>query len=314
MQLSTKKWAALGLALILWTGETWLLIDAAGYTFTPQVFIIPAATAALAFLPLILKDAGLAVGGAVIASSTFLAAFVFQAVLERTATPLDAKIAVAAGASEGRRLLEAELGKVQGRLADAESEVKRESRRGGCRATCQQWQATVRGHQARIDALLGEIQNQAPAPVADPVSKRFSDMTHNFVAEETVRNWRPAFQPVGFLLAIWALFGFAFRETVSRVSAPSVTVTGGSEPGSGGGGKGRNVIRLKTGEVIEDRELQALRQALTGARALTNDELADLMGTSKAESSRRVSRAVELGTVTRRRNGRHVAIQLASVN
>ena len=223
MQLSTKKWAALGLAIILWTGETWLLVDATGYTFSPQVFIIPAATAALAFLPLIIKDAGLAVGGAVLASSTFLAAFVFQAVLERTATPLDTKIAVAAGASEGRRLLEAELGKVQGRLADAEAEVKRESRRGGCRATCQQWQATVRGHQARIDALLGEIQNQAPPPVADPVSKRFSDMTQNMVAEETVRNWRPAFQPVGFLLAIWALFGFAFRETVATVTARPAT-------------------------------------------------------------------------------------------
>ena len=308
MQLSTKKWAALGLAIVLWTGETWMLVDAAGYTITPQVFIIPPATAALAFLPLILAEAGVAVGTAVLAASLFLAAFVFQAVLERTATPLDTKIAVANGVTEGRRLLEAELGKVQARLADAEAEVKRESRKGGCKWTCQQWQATVRGHQARIDSLLSEIQTQAPPPVADPVSKRFADMTGNVVSEDTIRNWRPAFQPVGFLVAIWALFGFALRETGATVTKAPATVTGNSETPSGGGGRG---IRLVSGLKIEDRELKALKKALTGQDALTNDELADLMGVTKAEASRRATKAAEAGIVTRNRVGRHVAIRLA---
>lgn len=309
MKLSTKQRLALGLAVILWTAETWLLLDASGYAFTPQVLIIPAATAALAFLPLIIADAGFAIGTAVLTSSLFLAAFVFQAVLDRTATPLDTKIAVAAGATEARRLLETELGKEQRRLADAESEVKRESRRGGCRATCQQWQATVRGHQARIDVLVAEIRRDAPPPVADPVSKRFADMTGNFVSEETVRNWRPAFQPVGFLVAIWALFGFAFRTTVPAQTRVSGTVPNSSEPSQGGGGRG---LRLVDGRTIEDRELAALRKALAGNGSLTNDELADLMGVAKSEASRRVTRAKELGMVSRVRNGRHVAVSLVA--
>lgn len=311
MQLSTKQRVALGLALILWTGETWLLLDATGYAFSPQVMIIPAATAALAFLPLIIVDAGVAVGAAVLTSSMFLAAFVFQAVLERTATPLDTKIAVAASVTEGRRLLEAELGKEQRRLADAESEVKRESRKGGCRSTCQQWQATVRGHQARIETLVAEIRRDAPPPVADPVSKRFADMSGGFFSEETIRNWRPAFQPVGFLVAIWALFSFAFRSPVPRVSGTVSTVSKTPETSGGGGGRG---IRLVDGREIEDRELAALRVALAGRRKLTNDELAALLKVSKAESSRRVSKAIEAGMVTRFREGRHVAISLATAH
>lgn len=307
MSLTIKKIAALALALSLWAVETWLLVDAAGYSLTPQVAVIPTATAALAFLPLVLKDASKGLGAAILLSCLFLVGFVFSGVLERTGGQLDTKIAAAQSQTEGRRLLEAELVRERARLVDAENNMKGESRRGGCGPTCKTWQSAAVGIQARIDGLLAELATQAPAPVADPVSQRFADMTGGVFAVDTVRNWRPAFQPLGFLVAIWALFGFAFAERrvayVAKVSEPENT----PETEMGGGGKALHLIQ---GGRIEDHELKALRAALSGGRKLTNDELASLMNVGKSESSKRVSRAIDLGLVRRERVGKHVAISL----
>lgn len=307
MNLTIKKIVALALALALWAVETWLLVDAAGYTFTPQVAVIPAATAALAFLPLVLKDASKGLRAAILLSCLFLVGFVFSGVLERTGGQLDTKIAAAQSQTEGRRLLEAELSRERARLVDAENNMKGESRRGGCGPTCKTWQSAAVGIQARIDGLLSELSTQAPTPVADPVSQRFADMTGGVFAVDTVRNWRPAFQPLGFLVAIWALFGFAFAQRrvayVAKVSKPENT----PETEIGGGGKALHLIQ---GGRIEDYELKALRAALSGGRKLTNDELASLMNVGKSESSKRVSRAIDLGLVRRERVGKHVAISL----
>lgn len=301
MKLTTKTWAALGLAMVLWAVETWLLVDAAGYTFTPQVAVIPAATAGLAFLPLILKDSSWSLRTAILVSCAFLAAFVFQGVLERTANPLDTRVAAAASTTEARRLLETELTRERGRLSNAEDEVKRESRRKGCRETCKIWQATANGHQARIDALVNELANERPALVADPTAKRISDMSYGVVSPETVSNWKPAFQPFGFLIGIWALLGFGLRETKTAVVSTVAKVSG---PKTGGGGKS---IRLVSDF---DRETAEVKRVLDSRGAVTNDELAFLLGCTKGESSKRVARAVELGAVSRVRTGRHVAISL----
>ncbi|MBK8772318.1 MAG: hypothetical protein IPM06_18120 [Rhizobiales bacterium] len=310
MNLTIKKIVALALALALWAVETWLLVDAAGYTFTPQVAVIPAATAALAFLPLVLKDASNGLRTAILLSCLFLVGFVFSGVLERTGGQLDTKIAAAQSQTEGRRLLEAELVRERARLIDAENNMKGESRRGGCGPTCKTWQSAAVGIQARIDGLLSELSTQAPTPVADPVSQRFADMTGGVFAVDTVRNWRPAFQPLGFLVAIWALFAFSFMNKETTVSEVSAGNSDSRNNSSGGGGKSFRGIHLVQGGPIDDYELKALRAALSSGRKLTNDELADLMGVGKAEASRRVSKAQSLGIVSRVRTGRHVAISM----
>lgn len=301
MKPSTKTGVALVLTALLWAVETWLLVDAAGYTFTPQVAVIPTATAALAFLPLILKDASQGLRVAILIACLFLSGFIFSGVLERTGGQLDTKIATAQNVTEGRRLLEAELARERVRLEDAEDNMKAESRRKGCGPTCKTWQSAAAGIQVRIDSLVAELGSQGAAPVADPVSQRFADMTGNVLATETVRNWRPALQPLGFLIAIWALFGFGFRDSVS-VSTISVAET----ESTGGGGKGFRVVQN-----VEDREIAAVKRALhSRGGAATNDELASLMGVAKSEASKRVARAVELGAVSKVRTGRHVAISL----
>ena len=300
MNLTASRGLALVLASILWGVETWLLVDAAGYTLTPQVAVIPAATAALAFLPLILKEATAGLRVAITLSCLFLAAFVFQAVLERTGGALDTKVAAAERTSEGRHLLEAELGRERGRLADAEDNMKAESKRGGCGPTCKTWQSAAVGIQARIDALVAELANQAPPPVADPVSRRVADMVPVF-SEATIRNWRPTFQPFGFLVAIWALFGFACAGRVSETVSDPKTL---NEPVAGGGGRGLRVVPKF------DHEIEAVRTVLHSRGAVSNDELAALMSVSKGEASKRVERTMSLGVVSKRRVGRHVAISL----
>jgi hypothetical protein len=302
MKASTKTVTALVIAALLWAVETWLLVDAAGYTFTPQVAVIPTATAALAFMPLILKDVSKGLGITISLACLFLAGFIFSGVLERTGGQLDSKIAAAQSTSEGRRLLEAELSRERARLSDAEDNMKAESRRKGCGPTCKTWQSAAAGIQVRIDALVSELATQAPAPVADPVSARFAAMTGSVVSVDTVRNWRPTFQPLGFIVAIWALFGFAFRET-ETVSALS-KVSGNT----GGGGKR---IHLVNGVTLEDHEIAAIKRALNGKAALTNDEIAARMGVTKGEASKRVATAHSMGLVSKVRTGKHVSISLA---
>lgn len=303
MTSTAKTVTALVLAALLWAVETWLLVDAAGYTFSPQVAVIPAATAALAFLPLVIKDATFGLKAAILVSCVFLAGFIFSGVLERTGGQLDTKIASAQAQSEGRKLLEGELARERARLVDAEKNMKEESRRGGCGPTCKTWSSAIVGIQARIDGLLAELATQSPAVVADPVSQRFADMTGGFLSVDTVRNWRPAFQPLGFLVAIWALFGFGLRECpVAKVSGVSVAGN------SGGGGKSEpKPLRV----VRTDHEIEALQKALAG-RTLTNDELAATMKTTKGEASKRVAKAETLGLVRKQRTGRHVAISLCA--
>lgn len=302
----TKRYVALALAACLWAVETWLLIDAAGYTLTPQVAVVPAATAALAALPLFFKDASLPLRAVIAVAVLFFAAHIFQAVVDRTGNALDTKVASAQVATEGRRLLESELARERARLADAEDNVKYESRRGGCKSTCETWRSTVAGIQSRIDRLNTELATPVPVVVADSVSNRISEMSFGFFSEHGIRNWRPVFQPIAFLLGIWAFFGLAFRETVSTVPVSTV-----STPETGGGGKSfRRGIRLVDGTYVPDHELQALNAALAGGRKLTNDELAEKMGVGKAESSKRVAKAQALGLVSKVRTGRHVAISL----
>lgn len=303
MSSTAKTITALVLAALLWAVETWLLVDAAGYTFSPQVAVIPAATAALAFLPLVLKDATAGLRVAILVSCLFLAGFIFSGVLERTGGQLDTKIAAAQSQTEGRKLLEAELARERSRLVDAEKNMKEESRRGGCGPTCKTWSSAVVGIQARIDGLLSELATQSPAVVADPVSQRFADMTVGLVSVDTIRNWRPAFQPLGFLVAIWALFGFGLRD--GTVSAVSSTVSAGN---AGGGGKSEAApLRIVRG----DHEIEALQKALAG-RTLTNDELALAMGVRKSEASKRVEKGETLGILRKQRVGRHVAISLTA--
>jgi len=279
-------------ALALWAVETWFLVDAAGYALTPTVAAIPVATAVLAFLPLGLEDHRVQGRGwlrlAMLSTFVFLAGHVLSSVVERTGGALDTKISQASAATEGRKLLEAELANARERVSDAEAEVKRESRNGGCKSTCEAWRKTAKERQDRVDKLTAELQHMPAYIVGDSVAYRLSKMFG--FSEETISLWRPVMLPFGCMLGIWALFAFA--APVSRQATVSKAVTERQEP-------------------ITDAEIEELRRILAASRApLTNQDVADRLAVSKGEASKRISRAVEAGVLCRERNGRHVAVSL----
>ena len=108
---------------------------------------------------------------------------------------------------------------------------------------------------------------------------------------------------------LWTLFfeigsivslGFAFRHDDVTFSKAKETVS--------------SIAELDLTEVpkVSDHELDELRRLLRRANApLTNQEVADLMSVTKAEASKRVSKAVAAGFVSRAKVGREVAIRLA---
>jgi Fic family protein len=61
---------------------------------------------------------------------------------------------------------------------------------------------------------------------------------------------------------------------------------------------------------ITDAELDELRKLLRRHGTLTNQEVASLAGVSKGEASKRVSKAVKAGIVSRVKAGKYVAITL----
>jgi len=269
----------------LWATETWFLVDAAGYALTPTVAAIPVATAVLAGLPLWLQDAkGSWVRLAMVATFVFLAGHVLASVVERTGGAVDAKVSQAETASEGRKLLETELAAARERLADAEAEVKRESRNGGCKTTCQAWRKTEAERRARVDTLVAELKTMPTHLIGDSVAHRIALMTG--LQEATVSLWRPVMLPFGCMVGIWCLFAFGLHRE------PVQAITERQEP-------------------LTDPEIEELRRVLRGTvRPLNNGELAARMGVSPAEASKRVTDAVAAGLVSRTKAGREVQVSL----
>lgn len=269
----------------LWATETWFLVDAAGYAFTPTVAAIPVATAVLAGLPLWLQDAkGSWVRLAMLATFVFLAGHVMASVVERTGGAVDAQVSKAETASEGRKLLETELTTARQRLADAEVEVKRESRNGGCKTTCQAWRKTEAERRARVDSLVSELKTMPAHVVGDSVAYRMSRMIG--IEEATISLWRPVLLPFGCMVGIWCLFAFGLHRE------PVQAITERQEP-------------------LTDPEIEELRRVLGGQRRpLNNGQLAAAMGVSHAEASKRVTDAVAAGLVSRTKSGREVQVSL----
>jgi DNA-binding MarR family transcriptional regulator len=96
--------------------------------------------------------------------------------------------------------------------------------------------------------------------------------------------------------SIWCL-SFAFRRGAQvKVEAAAV----------------KAITERPAGE-ITDAELDELRRLYAKPNlSLSNDDLAKKLGCSKSESSKRASKAVDVGLLTRVRHGREVRLQLAS--
>lgn len=291
MKFTLTGAVALVLAIAAWLTETRLILNTFDL-WSAQAHVVIIATIALAICPLLLEHAiGFNAKAGWIATA-LIGFFVFVAVLDRAAKPIDNQVAAVASQVEVKQRLEADLAAAQARLADYSAEMQAEGKRGGCGTKCNVWRQLVDTHQANVDRLTDKLAALTPAVAYSP-AKRFAAVTG--LSEEALVMLIPAIQPVGFQLLICFLMSFWHRSWFGSVSTVSEEV---SEV-SGGGGK------------AEDHEVIALKSALKGRR-LSNDELAKYMKVGKAEASRRVTKAIDLGLVQRQRVGKTVEISLCA--
>lgn len=216
-----------------------------------------------------------------------LLAYSLPAIVGRTGEIKQAK----AANSDGLQRIRADYDLTQTRLAWATDDTARECATGAgpaCRGKTQ----TVAALEARVEKLRGELRT---APPGDLGSEAWAWASAGTVSAETIRKGSVLAFAVGLDVAIWALVWMA-TALVSRPSTVSPTVSRASDL----------IIPADT----TDADLEELRKLLRTRGALTNNELAGLMGVVKSEASKRVSKAVAAGMVSRRRLGREVAISL----
>jgi len=216
-----------------------------------------------------------------------LLAYSLPAVVGRTGEIKQAK----AAAGVDRATVEADLRATQTRLSWAADDLARECATGvgpACRGKTQ----TVSALEARVEKLRGELR---AAPAGDLGSETWAWAFAGTVSAETIRKGSVLAFAVGLDVAIWALVWMA-TALVSMPTTVSAIVSRASD------------LTIPAGTT--DAELEELRKLLRTRGALTNNEIAELMGVVKSEASKRVSKAVAAGMVSRRRIGREVAVTL----
>ena len=164
--------------------------------------------------------------------------------------------------------------------------------RSGNGPSCKGKAQTVQALEARVEKLRGELR---AAPAGDLGSETWAWASAGTDSAETIRKGSVLAFAVGLDVAIWALVWMA-TALVSMPTKVFGTVSRASDL----------VVPADT----TDAELEELRKLLRTRGALTNNEIAELMGVVKSEASKRVSKAVAAGMVSRRRIGREVAVTL----
>jgi hypothetical protein len=122
-------------------------------------------------------------------------------VIAKSGEVRDTKIAQAAASGEAKKLLEDEIARSRVRLDQAEAEVTRESRSGGCKTTCQSWQTRAKEVQARIDQLTQELTR--PAELAPSDTVRVAGILG--ISASKYDTYQPLMIPLGIDFGIWAL-------------------------------------------------------------------------------------------------------------
>lgn len=170
---------------------------------------------------------------------------------------------------------------------------------GGEGKKCRAKRNTVQALEDRASKLQGELAAGEKSAPGDLGAEAWAWASNGNLTAEQVRKGSVIAFALGLDVCIWALVWFSTValtrynvSPVSKVSEPVETVPRGSES-------------------LEDHEIEALRRAFFAADGpLTNGELADRMGISKSEASKRVTKAIDLGFASRHRVGKEVSITL----
>jgi hypothetical protein len=176
-------------------------------------------------------------------------------------------------------------------------------------------QAKVRADLATANRLVSEAQGWVASECASGKGKRCEGQTFTLnqrqafqrelqakvdgfkpVTEPWLPSWHPATLPIGLELAAWVslFFGLGPLTHAKKQVAAVQAITEREEP-------------------LTDAEIAELVRVLlkNGGKGVNNNTLAELIGCSAGESSKRVADAVACGLVTKVRNGREVLIRPA---
>jgi hypothetical protein len=204
-------------------------------------------------------------------------------------------------AAERRVGIKSDLERARKMLGEAQADLAKEARNGGCGKTCQGIQATIGVYEAAVKGHVADLEKMGIPMVVHARETEMAKVMAMFGAEElkskaALTLLAPFFYTLFFELGSVISLGFAFRREPVKVEAAKV-----------------QAITEKPEGQITDKELEELRRIYAKPRlSLSNDDLAKKLGVSKSESSKRASKAVAAGILTRVPHGREVRLQLAS--
>jgi hypothetical protein len=227
-------------------------------------------------------------------------AYSVQATIGRTGEYRETK---ALGKNDAGRI-QAELAHVKQTLAWAVPDVEKECRVVG--DECKRKRKTVQLLIDEQSKLNADLRNLGSARLGDISSTTVAWALAGHVSEETIRKASPLGLVLGLETVIWGLVWLATAaiQTAWNMAPVRVAVQAITE-------------RDFKQEPLTPSELEELRQVLLehkrkhGGKGVNNNTLAELIGCSAGESSKRVADAVACGLVTKVRNGREVLIRPA---
>jgi hypothetical protein len=222
-------------------------------------------------------------------------AYSVQATIGRTGEYRETK---ALGKNDAGRI-QAELAHVKQTLAWAVPDVEKECRIVG--EECKRKRKTVQLLIDEQSKLNADLRNLGSARLGDIGSTTVAWALAGHVSEETIRKASPLGLVLGLETVIWGLVWLATAaiQTAWNMAPVRVAVQAITE----------------REEPFTPDELEELRQILLdhkrkhGGKGFNNNTVADLIGVSPGESSKRVRDAAACGLVTKVRNGREVLIQ-----
>lgn len=233
----------------------------------------------------------------------FLAVFgsslIVYETMGRRAEVRDAKVASATDSASQRQHLQKMLAEAEENVTRYRTRLSDECGSGkgkkcdGYAYTVKTWEAAVTGYKAEISGL------GAPKPI-DPKAERITAVVGMLgvgIAPEAIQRHvallEPLTLPLFLELGSIVLFGYGLgRGRRREVTAPATTVKA-----------------LTFEKPLTPDEIEELRRLILGAgKPLSNQEVADALGISKGEASKRVSEGVARGILNKQRVGREVAI------
>lgn len=166
---------------------------------------------------------------------------------------------------------------------------------------CRAKRNTVQALDDRAGKLRNELAAGEKAAPGDLGAEAWAWASFGTVTAETVRRGGVIAFALGLDVAIWSLIWLATSILARPVAAVAMISKVSAPP---------EIVQRRP-ESLDDHELAALRRAFAaGDGPLTNKELADLMGVAPGEASKRVTKAIDLGVLSRQRVGKSVAVSM----